>query len=211
MVLGGATQLKEDLRVKHKAPERETLPRGAGQKRIITKLGESPLTTQGETTMKAVATVLLCLFAIAGNAAQWRTDPLTPLDRQYMEQRQQELNSLAQMSMGRSFGHGRDSDLRLIQEILDRKLVKKDEIAKLQAMGIIMGEHLRRENGLRWVIYVDAKGRSRALEVPAKDEFLFPVTQISSRVIVDADVDVKAIYQRLEKEITEIKKKIIVR
>ena len=73
-----------------------------------------------------------------------------------MEQRQQELNSLAQMSMGRSFGHGRDSDLRLIQEILDRKLVKKDEIAKLQAMGIIMGEHLRRENGLRWVIAIGA-------------------------------------------------------
>lgn len=161
--------------------------------------------------MKMLMPILLALVTTVASAAQWRTDPLTPLDQRYMEERRQELNSLVQISMGRSFGHSRDSDLRLIQDILDRKLVKPDETAQLQAMGIIMGEHLRRENGLRWVIYSDAKGRSRALEVPAKDEFLFPVTQISSRVRVGAEVDVQAIYQRLEQEIKRIKKKIIVR
>jgi hypothetical protein len=161
--------------------------------------------------MKILMPILLALVTTVASAAQWRTDPLTPLDQRYMEERRQELNSLVQISMGRNFGHGRDSDLRLIQDILDRKLVKPDETAQLQAMGIILGEHLRRENGLRWVIYSDAKGRSRALEVPAKDEFLFPVTQISSRVRVGADVDVQAIYQRLEQEIKRIKKKIIVR
>ena len=161
--------------------------------------------------MKMLMPILLALVTTVASAAQCRTDPLTPLDQRYMEERRQELNSLVQISMGRSFGHGRDSDLRLIQDILDRKLVKPDETAQLQAMGIIMGEHLRRENGLRWVIYSDAKGRSRALEVPAKDEFLFPVTQISSRVRVGAEVDVQAIYQRLEQEIKRIKKKIIVR
>ena len=161
--------------------------------------------------MKMLVSLLLALLASTANAAQWRTDPLTPLDQRYMDERRQEVNSLAQMSLGRSFGHGRESDLRLIQNILDRKLLKPDDTAQLQALGIILGEHLRRENGLRWVIFSDAKGRSRALEVPAKDDFLFPVTQISSRVRVGADVDVKAIFQRLEQEVKRIKKKIIVR
>ncbi|WP_372861520.1 DUF3806 domain-containing protein [Spongiibacter sp.] len=161
--------------------------------------------------MKFIAPLLLLLFAISGNAEQWRTDPLTPLDQRYMEDRRQELNSLAQLSLGRSFGHGRSSDLRLIQDILDRNLVGAGETAKLQAMGIILGDHLRRENGLRWVIYSDRKGRSRALEVPTKDEFLFPVTQISSRVRVGAEVDVQAIYEKLERETARIKKMIIIR
>lgn len=160
--------------------------------------------------MKILLALLLAL-ATTANAAQWRTDPLTPLDQRYMEERRQELNSLAQISLGRSFGHSRDSDLRIIQDILDRKLVGADETAQLQAMGIVLGEYLRREHGLRWVVYSDAKGRSRALEVPAKDEFIFPVTQISSRVRVGAEVDVQAIYQRLEQEIKRIKKKIIIR
>ncbi len=161
--------------------------------------------------MKYLAPLLLLLFATVGNAGQWRSDPLTPLDQRYMDERRQELNSLAQLSLGRSFGHGRSSDLRLIQTILDRKLVDADDTAKLQAMGVVIGEHLRRENGLRWVVYSDRKGRSRALEVPGKDEFIFPVTQISSRVRVGANVEVDEIYNKLEREIARIKKMIIVR
>ncbi|MGB2256191.1 MAG: hypothetical protein ACPH56_14270, partial [Spongiibacter marinus] len=64
--------------------------------------------------MKMLMPILLALVTTVASAAQWRTDPLTPLDQRYMEERRQELNSLVQISMGRSFGHGRDSDLRLI-------------------------------------------------------------------------------------------------
>ncbi|MBD2858306.1 DUF3806 domain-containing protein [Spongiibacter sp. KMU-158] len=157
---------------------------------------------------------LLCLLPLAGNMAladKWRTDPITPLDRGYMESTQRELNELVQIKLGRSFGHGRDQDLQLIQEVLDRKLVRSDDMRLLQGMGIMLGDYLRKENGLKWVIYSDKIGRSRALEVPTKDQFLFPVTQISNRVRVDADVDVKAIYQRLEEDVARIKKMIIIR
>lgn len=161
--------------------------------------------------MRVLAIALLSSLALLANAQQWKVYAISPMDEQYMEVRKEEINSFARSEIGRSFGQGRDRDLEVMQEIIDRRLLDGDDITKLQAMGIIMGEHLRRENGLRWVVYIDDKGRSRALEIPNKDEVIFPVTQISSRAAVGADIDVKAIYKKLEDEIARIRKKIIVR
>ncbi len=153
----------------------------------------------------------LATFSLTVMAENWRSDPLTPLDQGFMESSQQEVRELAQIKLGRSFGHSRNQDLQLIQDILDRKLIDSHDMRKLQGMGIMLGEHLRREHFLKWVIYSDKLGRSRALEVPMKDQFIFPVTQISNRVRVGADVNVQAIYQKLEEDIARIKKMIIVR
>lgn len=155
--------------------------------------------------------LLLLTLGLSAHAQQWRVDPITPLDQQFMDKAKDQLNDNARRSLGRSFGQSRDSDLQLMQTMLDRHLVDDDNLTQLQAMGIIMGEYLQREHSLRWVVYSDNKGRSRALEVPTKDEFIFPVTQISSRVSVGAEVDVKAIYEKLESEIARIKKMIIIR
>ncbi len=161
--------------------------------------------------MRFLAIVILFVLAPMSIADTWRTDPITPMDERYMENSRKALNDLARIELGRSFGESRENDLRLIQTLLDRKLVKGDETALLQGMGIIIGDHLRKDHNLKWVIYIDRVGRSRALEVPFKDEAIFPVTQISSRAAVGGEIDVTAIYTRLEAEIARAKKKIIVR
>ena len=161
--------------------------------------------------MRILCIMLSLLLAPLSHADNWRTDPLTPTDQLYMDQATDELNDIARIDMGRSFGGGRDSDIRLIQDMLDRRVVASDNTKMLQAMGIVLGEHLQKEQRLEWVIYSDKLGRSRALEVPMKEEFIFPVTQISSRAAVGADIDVAAIYQKLEDAVARAKKKIIVR
>ena len=161
--------------------------------------------------MRFLALALLLISAPVSIADPWRTDPITPLDEKYMEDSRNELNDLSRIELGRSFGESRDNDLRLIQTLLDRKLVNGEQTRLLQAMGIILGDYLQKEHQLKWVIYTDRLGRSRALEIPFKDEAIFPVTQISSRAAVGGDIDVQAIYQRLEEEIKRAKKKIIVR
>ncbi len=161
--------------------------------------------------MRFLAIVILFVLAPLSIADTWCTDPITPMDERYMENSRKALNDLARIELGRSFGESRENDLRLIQTLLDRKLVKGDETALLQGMGIILGDHLRKDHNLKWVIYIDRVGRSRALEVPFKDEAIFPVTQISSRAAVGGEIDVTAIYTRLEAEIARAKKKIIVR
>lgn len=158
----------------------------------------------------------LCLALTSlSHAEPLRVDELTPLDERFMDTAVAELNDLAQIRLGRSISNeytrNREQDLDIIQTLLDRKLVDGDDTKLLQAMGIVLGRHLQKENSLKWVIYVDNLGRSRALEVPLKEDFIFPVTQISSRAAVGAEVDVKAIYEKLEQEIADIRKKIIVR
>jgi hypothetical protein len=210
MVLASATQLKGQITV-----NRLGLATFAKQIALIAiKRLRKPTFCRletGENPMRFPALVLLLILAPLSIADPWRTDPMTPLDEKYMEDSRTQLNDLSRIELGRSFGESRDNDLRLIQTLLDRKIVTGDQTRLLQAMGIVMGDYLRKENSLKWVIYIDRLGRSRALEVPFKDEAIFPVTQISSRAAVGGDIDVKAIYQRLESEIARAKKKIIVR
>lgn len=160
--------------------------------------------------MRLLCLILVLLVAPLSQAQPLRTDALSPLDKQHMDTAVGELESLARVKLGRSFSGDQQRDLELIQALLDRHLVDKDDIELLQAMGIVMGRLLQQEHNLEWVVYVDKVGRSRALEVPMKEEYLFPVTQISSRVQAGAEVDVQSVYSKLEEEVARIRKKIIV-
>ena len=58
---------------------------------------------------------------------------------------------------------------------------KADQVAELQAMGMVMGDLLAQDLGLHWVVYADRVGRTRALRYRDTDAFLFPVTLVSRR------------------------------
>ena len=60
-----------------------------------------------------------------------------------MQQRRDELDELARGRLGRQFRGERDSDLALLQELLDRRLVTASDTAQLQGMGIILGDMIR--------------------------------------------------------------------
>ena len=67
---------------------------------------------------------------------------------------------------------------------------------ELQAMGVIMGDLLAANLDMHWVVYEDAKGRSRALRYRESNEYLFPITMISRRQEADNDTPVAVIYQK---------------
>ena len=48
-------------------------------------------------------------------------------------------------------------------------------------MGVIMGDLLAAELGMRWVLYEDNVGRSRALRYQESDTLLFLITMIARR------------------------------
>jgi hypothetical protein len=139
-------------------------------------------------------------------AQEWRTEPLSPLDQNFMESQLTRIDELAMRHLNRTLAHDR-SDLALLQALLDKGVVARDDSATLQAMGVVLGEQLKREHGLLWTVYIDKLGRSRALEVPGTREFLFPITMISRRYEVGGDVDVAAIYERASGIIAEIRRR----
>ncbi len=93
-----------------------------------------------------------------------------------------------------------------MQRLLDQGVVGQDDVSELQAMGLILGDHLKKEYGLSWAVYYDERGRSRSLQVPGfEEDFIFPITQISRRAEVGIDVNVRDVYKELEQAVDNIR------
>ena len=144
------------------------------------------------------ALVLLTLLHCLPAAAQQppKISELSYVDHQYMASQRATLDELARTGLGRQFNGDKNSDLAILQALLDRRLVRADQKRELQAMGVIMGELLADELDMDWVIYEDNIGRSRALRYRESDNYLFPMTMISRRREADNLSPVTNIYQR---------------
>ena len=150
------------------------------------------------TLLRALTAALLLVLAasVSANDLQSRTEPLSKLDLTFMQQQRQLIRDIAGQSLGRYFNGDLDNDLALLQELLDRRVVKGSETQKLQAMGLIMGDLLKEDLDLNWVVYVDRVGRSRALRYRTDDHYLFPMTMIARRREVGNEEPIITIYAR---------------
>jgi len=141
--------------------------------------------------MRILATGRICLLgaclllgaaqstAQAQPGAQVQILEMSPLERRFMAEQRAEIDSLARRHLGAGFSGAAGRDVELLQRLLDAGLVADDDTPRLQAMGMILGELLAAEPGMHWVVYIDGKGRSRALRYRESDHYLFPVTMIS--------------------------------
>ena len=126
--------------------------------------------------------------------AEWRTEPLSAIDQQFMASQRQTVESLAN-KLGRSLSGATQRDLDTLQLILDRHLIEQEDVLTLQALGVVLGDLLGDELNMEWVVYRARAGRSRALRYLTSDVFVFPVTLISRRWSVGSNKAVAAIYQ----------------
>lgn len=144
-------------------------------------------------------TLLLCCCWVASTGLAEETVQISEpsaLDLQFMEQQRQIVQDLAAGNLGRQFNGDKTRDLELLQALLDRGLVRPDQVRELQAMGVIMGDLLAADLGMHWVIYEDSMGRSRALRWQESDNYLFPITMIARRREVGNETPVVDIYQK---------------
>ncbi len=152
-----------------------------------------------------------CLLT-AGLSAQTVKPPeiteLTQLDLAYMERQQALLENLGRNHMGQGISGDKSRDLALMQRLLEQGLVRENQTAELQAMGMIMGSHLAEALDLHWVIYEDQLGRSRALRSGDSDIYLFPMTLVSRRVEAGNTVDLNALYDKAAAKVTALRPKL---
>jgi hypothetical protein len=85
--------------------------------------------------------------------------------------------------------------LRLLQAILDAGWIEPSETAKLQCLGIALGDALVQELGMEWVMVEDEKGRDPAIRMPGTTVILFPLTMISKRIERGETVDVGDLFR----------------
>jgi hypothetical protein len=75
------------------------------------------------------------------------------------------------------------ADLDLLQEILEKKLLKKEETWRLQSLGVVLGDALiAMEPRLHWMEVSDEWGTDPALLYKDTTYQLNPLTMISKRV-----------------------------
>ncbi|MFT7244125.1 MAG: hypothetical protein ACI82A_001475 [Candidatus Azotimanducaceae bacterium] len=96
---------------------------------------------------------------------------------------------------------GTREDLSHLQQLVDRKILRKSQREEWQTIGILFGDILAKEFRLDWVSYKDERGANKALRYRKTDNFIFPVTLFSKRVKFDEEIDMVEIYASLEAEI----------
>jgi len=100
---------------------------------------------------------------------------------------------------------GTKDDIPLLQQFIDQKILRKDEIKRWQALGILFGDVLAREFNMTWVRYEDKYGLSKALRFRRTDNFMFPVVMFSKRVGYNDKIDVQAIYNKIADDVAAFK------
>lgn len=140
------------------------------------------------------ALLLTSLWLSLPALAQVRIEDFTQTDHNHMRSQVQSIETLVQMRMGTRL-RGDLSDLSTLQTIIDRGLIEQDDMLRLQALGAVLGNVMAAEvEQLRWKIYEDEEGRSRALCVVNTEHCLFPVTMLSRRMAVGLKPNVQEIY-----------------
>jgi len=100
---------------------------------------------------------------------------------------------------------GRQQDVAALQRMVDRRVLRTDQIEEWQAMGVLFGDILVNEFSLVWVRYEDELGISKALRWRKTDNFVFPVPVFSKRVKYREKINVQAIYDQIVIDIKRFK------
>jgi hypothetical protein len=97
-------------------------------------------------------------------------------------------------------------DLKKIQEVVDRKIIKNGDVAQWQALGVVFGDVLAAELDLNWVSYQDDLGSSKALRWKKTENYVFPVTMLSKRVQYKEKVDVFALFEQIKLDVVAMER-----
>lgn len=116
-------------------------------------------------------------------------------DSRYHTKQWNLVDDLARRHLGRQL-KGDSGDLEILQRLIYKGAIAKDDREQLQALGVVLGGVMEKELNLVWKIYIDQQGRSRALCAPQSGECLFPITMLSRRMEVGLIPDVAEVYRK---------------
>lgn len=131
-------------------------------------------------------------------SSRTRIDSLEYSDERLMNRQRGVVDELARRHVGSPLTGGALDDLRILQELLDQRVLQPDETYELQALGVVLGDVMAAQLGFSWAIVEDELGRSRALRLGMSDELVYPVTMISKRVEADVPFTVRELYAKAQ-------------
>jgi hypothetical protein len=98
------------------------------------------------------------------------------------------------------------SDLAFLQRLVEDKVFSDSQTIELQSIGIVFGDVLSSELGLRWVMITDEYGKDPTLLIPETQVNFNALTMVSKRVERGDAVDMNRLYQIVESESKRFRK-----
>ena len=163
---------------------------------------DEPAPTPREVVLERVSREMFPSFR---ERASSRVKALGASEQRQLERQRETVAALARRNVGLAPAGGELSDLQILQQLLDRDVLDRDQAFELQALGVVLGDVMAKQLGLRWVVVDDEKGRSRALQYGDGDDVFFPVTMISRRHAVGLPVDVEGLYRETKGEVAKLR------
>ena len=101
---------------------------------------------------------------------------------------------------------GDESDLDILQRLLDSRRIPADATFDLQCMGIVFGMRVcEASEGIDWAIVQDEYGRDPALRYLDTSLLVFPLTMISKRVEDGDQFSVRELFDGLLEQLEHLK------
>lgn len=141
-----------------------------------------------------ITTLSLSGFALAGDGVKVRISDLSWLEKNQLSRQVEQIDELARLKLGMQV-KGTTADIELLQRIIHRGLIAKDDHHSQQALGAVLGNVMVSEFGLQWKSYEDKIGVSKAACAPGTQECLFPITMLSRRMAVGLMPNVQDLYR----------------
>jgi hypothetical protein len=131
-------------------------------------------------------------------AQRTHIEPLNGVEQRRLNEQRALAQKTARRHIGTALSAGQSTrDIRVIQEIIDKRVFSNEDTYELQALGVALGDVMAAQLDLRWVAVNDDVGRSRALQWGDGEDLIFPVTMLSKRVEVDLGFRVQVLYDKV--------------
>ena len=132
--------------------------------------------------------------------------PLEDGDRRSLERQRGIVDVIARRHIGAVPHEGAIANLRILQSVIDDRVIATDQVYELQALGVVLGDVMVEQLDLAWVVVDDQYGRTRALQYGSRDDVFFPTTMISKRYEKNIPVDVGELYRKVEADVARLRR-----
>ena len=122
-----------------------------------------------------------------------------------LDSQRKEIEDLVARKLGIISLKGDKSDLEVLQLLLEKGALRRDDVRGWQSLGIVFGDILVMEHGLTWISYQDDLAKSKALRWQKTDNYVFPVTFFSKRVQFKENFEMLDAYDEISKKIISFK------
>ncbi|MBT4492129.1 MAG: DUF3806 domain-containing protein [Gammaproteobacteria bacterium] len=123
--------------------------------------------------------------------------------RYVLSTQRREIEDLIARRLGILSLKGDRSDLKVMQDLVERKVLR--ETREWQSLGIVFGDILAAEFDLHWISYEDELGISKALKWQKTENYVFPVTLFSKRIQFNEKINVLAVFEKIEADVSSFK------